>query len=225
MSCEKERKTVGKGSGSESPQGLSPNSRFHRPPGPMEGRGGPVLPPFSNRGKRRFSPRRGAGDGGNRGWGLFSALSTDRRLERVPIDGNGRGAGRAVFRNSGPPTRISKQLIGGNADELRTSTANDGRGRGERLSPSSLPQFPFQSAPPADGGAGEAVSPIGESPPPGEFRPPTMNRRSRPSEGTSLRSSAPLVSRHPARSVNSPMGGAGWPRIFNRPPIPRIGSD
>ena len=127
--------------------------------------------------------------------------------------------------NSGRHTRISKQPIGGNADELQKTMENGGKELGGRGSPSPLPQFPFQSAPPADGGAGEAVSPIGESPPPGELSYPTNNRRSRPSEGTSLRSSAPLVSRHPARSVNSPMGGAGWPRIFNRPPIAQMGAD
>ena len=123
------------------------------------------------------------------------------------------GWGGAGFENSGPWTRISKQLIGGNADEPRKRTANGGRELGERVFPSSLPQFPLQSAAAANGGAEEAVPSIGEPPPTGEFRPKTTSQRRRTSEGSPLRSSAPSVARHPRPSVNSPMGGPGWPRF------------
>ena len=70
-----------------------------------------------------------------------------------------------------------------------------------------LPQFPFPSAAVADGGGRGGGPRIGEPPPAGEFRPQTSNRRSRPSEGASLRSSAPSVVGHSPRSANSPMRG------------------
>ena len=43
--------------------------------------------------------------------------------------------------NSGPRTRIPRQLIGGNADELPKRTENEGRVLGELVSPSKLPQI------------------------------------------------------------------------------------
>ena len=47
---------------------------------------------------------------------------------KPPIDGYRRMAGGGGIWNSGPPTRISKQLIGRNADELKKKT---GEGREE----------------------------------------------------------------------------------------------
>ena len=65
-----------------------------------------------------------------------SAVSNGRRDEKAPIDGSSLGAGGGGLWNSGPRTRISKQLIGGNADELKRNTGEDGEELGERVSPS-----------------------------------------------------------------------------------------
>ena len=59
-----------------------------------------------------------------------------------PIDANGLGEGGVGFGNSGPPTRIPRQIIGGNADELQKWTENEGRMLGELVSPNKLPLIP-----------------------------------------------------------------------------------
>ena len=46
MSCKKRRKTAEEGSEIKSPRGLSSNSRFRRPPRPMEGRGSRFFPDY-----------------------------------------------------------------------------------------------------------------------------------------------------------------------------------
>ena len=108
---------------------------------------GIALPRFSDRGRRRWHPRRWAVDDGNRQRGLPSAVGNDRGLERAPIEANWRGAGRAPFEKSGPANTISKQLIGGNADELQTTAKNGGKRLGEELSPSRLSSIPAPIGP------------------------------------------------------------------------------
>ena len=213
MSCKQRWGTAGNVSGSNSPQVVFLQFPPPSTPGADGEPGPPGLPDFGIGGKADAAHRDGQGTGGYQPRGLPSAHCNDRKLEGAPINANGRGVGRAGFENSGPWTRIFKQLIGGNADELQKGMGKDGRRFGERVSPSSIPKFPLQSAAAADGGVGEAVPRIGDPPPPGEFRLQSAGRRRRTSEGTSLRSSAPLVSRHSARSANSLTGGPGWPPI------------
>ena len=74
--------------------------------------------------------------------------------------------------NSGPRTRIPRQLIGGNADELPERTENEGRVLGELVSPSKLPPNPTPIGPRGrwrDGGV--LGSQIEEPPPEGESPP------------------------------------------------------
>ena len=225
MSCKQRWETVGNVSGSNSPRVVFLQFPPPSAPGADGELGPPGLPDFGIGGKADAAHRDGQGTGAYQPRGLPSALCNDRKLEGARSTQMGAGWGGPVLKIWVLGPEISKQLIGGNANELQKGMGKNGRRLGERVSPSSIPKFPLQSAAAADGGVWEAVPRIGEPPPPGEFRLQSAGRRRRTSEGTSLRSSAPLVSRHSARSANSPTGGAGSPRIFKRPPITRIGAD
>ena len=117
--------------------------------------------------------------------------SKNPRSKRMGSGREGVGLG-----NSGPRTRIPRQLIGGNADELPERTENEGRVLGELVSPTKLPQLPTPIGPrgPMEGRAGvgsqiEEPRPEGESPP---NRPAERGdlRRKASSEGLHLRSLA-----------------------------------
>ena len=104
----------------------------------MGSRGQPASPILES-GQRPMAP---TGMGGER-WQAVEGTplrlwewSGDRKSPRLKRMRAGRGG--AGFGNSGPWTRISKQLIGGNADELRKRTENGGRrlGRESPLAPS-----------------------------------------------------------------------------------------
>ena len=103
--------------------------------------------------------------------------------------------------NSGPRTRIPRQLIGGNADELPKRTGNGGRMLGERVSPSKLPPIPAPIGPRGRwmGGGGGS-----------------------PNRGTASRGQIPPPKDLPNAQI---FGGRRPPKIctFGRSPSPPIG--
>ena len=116
---------------------------------------GTGLPRFSNRGKGQWRRRSSAGDGADRRRGLPSAVGSDWGIERTPNRREWGQRGEARFENSGPRTRILKQLIGGNADELQPREGNGGKRLGEQLSPSRLSSIPAPIGPRGRWGAGD----------------------------------------------------------------------
>ena len=115
---------------------------------------GTGLPRFSNRGKGQWRRRNSAGDGADRRRGLPSAVGSDWGIERTPNRREWAQRGEGGFENSGPRTRISKQLIGGNADELQARAGNGGKRLGEQLSPSRLSSIPAPIGPRGRWGTG-----------------------------------------------------------------------
>ena len=107
----------------------------------------------------------------------------------------GSGRERVGFGNPGPRTRIPRQLIGGNADELPERTENEGRVLGELVSPSKLPPIPTPIGPGADGGTGG--SPNRGTPSRGRIPPKNTCQTRRSSEEGLLRRSAPSAVGHP----------------------------
>ena len=100
------------------------------------------------------------------------------------------------FGNPGPRTRIPRQLIGGNADELPERTENEGRVLGELVSPSKLPPNPTPIGPRGrwrDRGGGfpnRGTPSRGRIPPPKRPAERGDLRRKASSEGLHLRSLA-----------------------------------
>ena len=90
---------------------------------------------------------------------------------------------------------------------------------------SCLPQFPLPSAAAADGEVGEPVLRIGEPAPAGEFSPENNQPKVQTFGGDHPLKVCTFGSL-PSLSIGELAdAGPGWPQIFNRPPIARIGSD
>ena len=170
-------------------------------------------------------PRRRAGNGGERRRGVPFVVEDDRGLKKPPDLREWPGGGRGVCGNSGPRTRIPRQLIGGNADELPKRTGNGGRMLGERVSPSKLPPIPAPIGPRGrwmGGGGGSpnrGTASRGQIPPPKDLPNVQIFGGRHPQKVCTFgRSPSPP-------SANSPTCGVGWPRIFNRLPFARTGAD
>ena len=117
--------------------------------------------------------------------------SKNPRSKRMGSGREGVGLG-----NSGPRTRIPRQLIGGNADELPERTENEGRVLGELVSPSKLPPNPTPIGPRGrwrdrGGWVPKSRNPLPRANPPPK-RPAERGdlRRKASSEGLHLRSLA-----------------------------------
>ena len=76
------------------------------------------------------------------------------RSKKPRSTGMGSRRGGAGLENSGPTTRISKQLSSGNADELQTRAGNGGKRLGEQLSLSRVSSIPAPISPRGRWGGG-----------------------------------------------------------------------
>ena len=148
--------------------------------------------------------------------------SGDRKNPQSKRRRAGRGAG---FRNSGSPTRISKQLIGGNADELRTRTGNDVKRLGEQLSPSRLPSIPVLIGRRDRWRGRGGGSPNRGIASPGRIPPPNGQPKEQTFGGDLPPKFCPFGC-WPFPPIGELADGRyRMAPIFNRPPIARIGSD
>ena len=122
---------------------------------PMGSRGEPASPDFRIGGKANGADGAGRGTEQIGGGDSPPPLGAIGGSKEPPIDGNGAQRGEGRFENSGPRTRISKQLIGGNADELQPREGNGGKRLGEQLSPSRRSSIPAPIGPRGRWGAGD----------------------------------------------------------------------